>query len=359
MNAVDGLIFSVITGVGIAIDFLLLKRGRKRVQDWLETWFLRFSYVRWSNFGKAEAERAIEILDYHAGRRLWSWRRWRFVTIVGLSMYVAALLWVLLQYVWLTSLDGLDPWQLGNIEEVWTLVSGAALQAVDDRGTAWFAIGRVGSLLLAIFAFALSISFTRFVSKWVVRLSSSALISAVAFVLLLLLHVFLLVIWSSVMTVAIGTLPGLALAIGKGVSIDLMARNVSSLVSEVQKFLSEDPEGSILDPWEVFRPLDFNYVSAWLELKVTRPDSVMVRFWNVDAAVLLTFQALLNLIANGLRILFAFLFVGSFALRPLVHAPILRVWEAILESNKPFFTTVFAILGGLFVLGRKLTMVLG
>jgi len=280
-------------------------------------------------------------------------------------MYVVALFWVLLQYVWLTSIDGLDLWRLSRdlgIDEAWTIVSGAALQAISERGMAWFAIGRGGALLLAVFALALSISFTRLVSKWVVNLSSSALTSAVAFTLLLLLHAFLLVVWSGIMTVAIqvlGALPGFAVALSKGVSIDAIMKGVSEAISQVRSFLSEDPQNSIFDPWEVFRPLDFYYLAAWLDQKVTRPDLALIKYWDIDAAVLLTFQALLNVVANGLRIMFAIAFLVTLAFRPLVHTPILRVWEAILESNRPFFTTVFGILGGIFVLSRKLAAVLG
>ena len=34
-------------------DFWIGKKGEKRVRDWLETWWLRLSYVRWSGAANA------------------------------------------------------------------------------------------------------------------------------------------------------------------------------------------------------------------------------------------------------------------------------------------------------------------
>jgi hypothetical protein len=55
-------------GVGAFIDFYIGKRGQQRVRDWLETWWIRLSYVRWGNFGRQEALFAMQV----DGSALWS-----------------------------------------------------------------------------------------------------------------------------------------------------------------------------------------------------------------------------------------------------------------------------------------------
>jgi hypothetical protein len=70
-------------GVGAFIDFWIGKRGDKRVRDWLETWWLRFSYVNVKNFGREEALYAIAILDSLFGQRLASGRRLTAVAVAA------------------------------------------------------------------------------------------------------------------------------------------------------------------------------------------------------------------------------------------------------------------------------------
>jgi hypothetical protein len=73
-------------GVGAFIDFWIGQRGQRRVRDWLETWWLRFSDVRWDNFGREEALFAVRIMDRLFGRRLLSFRR---LTITTLSIFAS------------------------------------------------------------------------------------------------------------------------------------------------------------------------------------------------------------------------------------------------------------------------------
>ena len=61
--------------VGAFIDFYIGKPGQQRVRDRLETWWLRFSYVRWGNFGREEALFAVQVMDRLFGRRLLSVQR--------------------------------------------------------------------------------------------------------------------------------------------------------------------------------------------------------------------------------------------------------------------------------------------
>ena len=58
--------------VGAFIDFYIGKPGQQRVRSWLETWWLRLSYVRWGNLGREEALFAVQVMDRLFGRRLFS-----------------------------------------------------------------------------------------------------------------------------------------------------------------------------------------------------------------------------------------------------------------------------------------------
>jgi hypothetical protein len=77
-------------GVGSFIDFYIGKRGQQRVRSWLETWWLRLSYVQWDNLGREEARFAVAVMDRLFGDRLFSVRRLIVVTAitVGCCVYL-------------------------------------------------------------------------------------------------------------------------------------------------------------------------------------------------------------------------------------------------------------------------------
>src|SRR5262249_44578637 len=89
------------TAIGGLIDLAMYKAEKKKFQDWLETWWLRFTDVKWSNFSRAEAALAVQILDRWAGARLWSWKRWQFATAVAIAAYVLVILLIISRDLWL------------------------------------------------------------------------------------------------------------------------------------------------------------------------------------------------------------------------------------------------------------------
>ena len=52
-----------LTAAGALIDLALYKSEKEKLKALLEDWWLRFSDVKWSNFGRTEAELAVQILD--------------------------------------------------------------------------------------------------------------------------------------------------------------------------------------------------------------------------------------------------------------------------------------------------------
>ena len=125
------------------IDLAMYQGEKDRLKARLEDWWLRFTDVRWSNFGRREAELAIEIIDRRAGPRLWSWRRWRFAAYVSIAVAVLTAVWVCLRALW----SDVDHFDLSQ-----DLKSPMARLAL-------------GIFALSIFvAFAISLSVTRYVA---------------------------------------------------------------------------------------------------------------------------------------------------------------------------------------------------
>jgi hypothetical protein len=82
-----------VTAIGVLIDLAMYRSEKDKLKALLEDWWLRFTDLKWSNFGRAEAELAVQILDRWAGPRLWSLKRWRFSVSVTAIVLVLSLLW--------------------------------------------------------------------------------------------------------------------------------------------------------------------------------------------------------------------------------------------------------------------------
>lgn len=346
-----------LAAIGAAIDFVMSRAEKKRLNNWLADWWIRFDDIRWSNFGKAEAELAITLLDRYAGARLWSWARWRFVFLVAAAAYVMAVVWTIIRYVWLRSLDGLDLARLTadlGTDAVWRLIAGAAWAVVSIDPLRWLAPEAVVGFAFVLFTFALSFSFTRYVSLLAARASTTAARTIAAFTALLALHLFLLLVWGSVMHLVGGFAVGLPnLLIDAPLAGLPLDRAMAEYTESVRENLTDLTRSA--KPLDFLDMLSFLRVDAVTDLldgnaEVLTPP-LEARF--VVLFVFLSFQAIMNLVANGIRLVFALLFLSSFVFRPLVQKPISRLWLAILESGKPFFTTLFGILGAVFVLLRE------
>jgi|HubBroStandDraft_4_1064222.scaffolds.fasta_scaffold177132_2 hypothetical protein len=93
------------SAVGVFIDFYIGKSGQRRVKDRLETWWIKFSDIRWDTIGRAESEFAIHFMDRFFGKRLISIKRWLVVSITTI---------VITGYVVVGGLMLADPADLGK-----------------------------------------------------------------------------------------------------------------------------------------------------------------------------------------------------------------------------------------------------
>ena len=102
--------------MGAFIDFWLGKRGEERFRGWLETWWLRLSYVRWGTLGRDEALFAVQVIERLFGRRLLSIRRFASTAAIIFSSFCL----VAVHYV----IEGLPiPWDImGELNNLLWLV---------------------------------------------------------------------------------------------------------------------------------------------------------------------------------------------------------------------------------------------
>ena len=310
-----------LAAIGGLIDLAMYQAEKDRLKARLEDWWLRFTDVRWSNFGRREAELAIEIIDRRAGPRLWSWRRWRFAAYVSLAVAVLTAVWVCLRALW-SDVD-LD---LSRDLEV--------------------PIGRLalGIFALSIFvAFAISLSVTRYVAVLAARVSTTPVRTALSFAVLLVVHVLLLIYWS----VVIYDLQAALMVV--------LMRCLTLLGVEGFDFFSDGDLGQRMSTCSALvlagsgaRGAEggAGQWSALFSLSHTK--------FTVTIVWLYAFKVAMDIVANGLRILLALVFLSSFLFRPLIQAPISRLWYGAMASDRPVFTLLFgttgAIIGAIQVL---------
>ena len=69
--------------------------------------------------------------------------------------------------------------------------------------------------------------------------------------------------------------------------------------------------------------------------------------FTVTIVWLYAFKVAMDIVANGLRILLALVFLSSFLFRPLIQAPISRLWYGAMASDRPVFTLLFGATGAI------------
>jgi hypothetical protein len=298
-----------LAAIGAVIDFLMSRKQKRQLNDWLSEWWVRFDDVRVKNFGRVEAELAISILDRYAGRSLWSRQRWLAVFYVSAAAYCFAVVWCFVRSVLTVGADrGVD----------------IAVTMALNAGTEWFALNAWQMMLGAIIAFALSLSVTRGIALVAARACRGTVTTVLSFALLLFVHVLLLLYWTSfsmLVLVALNNFP---------IDLDDPWKGIKNKIDFVLSVYPSWAEQS----WRmVFGPLYFDSHYYMKEPLVT---------------VLFVFKSMLDILANGLRIAFALVFLGSYLFRPLIQAPLSLVWERIVSTEKPFFATTFGIVAAIW-----------
>jgi hypothetical protein len=170
-------------GVGAFIDFYIGKRGQQRVRSWMETSWLRLSYVRWGNLGAEEALFAVQVIDRLFGRRLFSIRR-----ITAVAIVISASLCAILGVFVLNEMPILGFWN--SFVKLYVLLN----------------------LFFIVSAVAVSLSITRFAAIWVASIITKApYLNFLGFAFLLFLQYVMLSWWSPTIVAAHNLISGIAL----------------------------------------------------------------------------------------------------------------------------------------------------
>jgi hypothetical protein len=318
--------------VGAAIDFLLRKGEKERLNDWLIRWWVRFEDVKWTNFGRKDAEFAIGILDRYAGARLWSWKRWRFTLSVGAFAAIVSLVW---------SAYGL--YLIASVK-----VNGTAIGLPPDMLKQVLSSFNYEGFILMTMGFALSISVTRLISTAAARRSDGKLETALTFSVVLALHLFLFVVWTNFVLAALyDFLEFLSRLRHQDPSSALGGAWAGTTVSILGHFV-RDPLGSVT-PYRVFsdaRAIVSVAADPTLSEDVRR---TIISVFSYTAAREM-FAHILDWLSFGLRITIALVVLGSLMIGTIIKPLISRAWEGAIESRKPLFTLLFTVLGAVVAL---------
>jgi hypothetical protein len=291
-----------LTAFGGLIDFMMYNSEKDKLKALLEDWWLRFTYVRWSNFGRAEAELAIQLLDRWAEPRLWSWKRWRFSTVVTLLVFLLTITYTFVR-----------------LPEQYQLA---------------MAINQSPLILPSIVTFALSLSVTRIIALLVAQLCKGRVTSVSVFIALLGLHVLLLLYWSAILFLLERQSTLIVMYFTQRLS-GASGMSWSDVYFKFSDVLNELPERGLPRGWHYF----FGPIRSESDLQ---------------QANLYTFKVAMDIVANGVRIFLAFVFLSSFVFRPLVQEPLSRLWYGAINSSKPTFTILFGALGAIIAAGKAL-----
>jgi hypothetical protein len=315
-------------GLGAVID-LALYRDRKKVEAYGRAWRRRFIRVKWSNFGRRESEEAISLLDKLAGTRLLSWRRLEASLIVLACSATLAITATLVA----TAISAM------RSSKPWVDVFSAIWQRGDNQ------VQRIALYVLSLtFLLALSLTVLRLIAGVVARFAPRGLAGFCFFLGLAAVHVLLLLFWENVVTF-VASVPMFVIG-----TVNEGTFPLADLWSHFRYTAIESP----MDHWRsMFHLLRFDFSHPFTRLG---PQAEIVPPTPISAAQeiggLIRLQ--MDFASNGVRLLFAGAFLSSYLFGAALQPFISRVWEGLIRTKKPFFTSIFAGFGGIFALVQAL-----
>lgn len=301
--------FGGMTAIGGLID-LLLYRDRKRVESWMIDWWIRFDDVGFRNFGQKEAARFIEVQDAIVGSRFWSRSRLRALSGILLSALLLSLVWITIEGVVRNS-----GYTFESIKDYWAYWSW-------PHASEW--VAATTSILVTTLLFSVSLYLTRSVALFVSRVALSAVSGIALFSVSIVLQCLIVVYWNRVL------LPFVLDFIGESIA-NLTAGHFFGYTNDLIELIADylmHPVSTIETGWLFLLSFESPLISAGHDLARM-------------------YKALLDLFATGLRIGFAMAFLGSYLFTALFKPMTGRLWEGLIESKKPLFTSVFGGIGAI------------
>jgi hypothetical protein len=288
--------------VGAFIDFYVGKPGQRRVRDWLETWWLKFSEFRWGTLGRDEAVFALAIIDRQFGNRLFSARRMTATSILMVLLNIIILVHIIVQY--------------------------TAVVGVFGGSTDWYSFRQIyfWIFLACLFISAtLSFSLTRFASaKIVTILTEFPFLNLFGLLLLVCFQYALLCYWTpTVDTIRYTTINQVAYPC-YFYACDYSPFGITEMLSSLRRLFTSL---RALSPSLQMH----NFVSAF-----SYPSEPL----SVTEVFQFRLSTLLSAFIFVARLSITAIFITSFFLQTL-QGPIMTLWARVIESDKPVFTLVF------------------
>lgn len=305
--------------VGVLIDTAMRKHERENLKNRLIEWWIKFDNMQLRSFGKAETRMVIDYIDTHAGRTLLSRQRWTFVRRVVLWCAALSILWTVIQFAQSMGTPTSGP---GDTQ---------ALEASHLLG-----------IVLLIFAFGVSVSLTRSIAVATSALCTNPVTTVLAFSGLLVLHVVILLVWSEGFLQAV-------LGFSFTFAGDLAATGGASLSGSAGAALHASL-GYL--GYHAARVLHGDFREIWPALFAAHP----VTLQNAVYTALAVLVDMLDMVANGARILFALVFLGSFLMPRVLKELASRLWEGLIEADRPVFTILLGAVGFIVLIGYILVV---
>jgi len=288
-------VFGIVTAIGTIYQVGWIKKDDDaRIKDALGRWFAWVKSWPYKYFAQAEANRFLEILDRYAGDKFWTRKRWAFAGKVFLFCLLLALAW---------TFASVAAWMhRGRLHFDWWHVYHYTFSAL--------------FVLLLIPIFAISISVTRLITSFVSRGANTGATAALAFFALLGIHVILFVYWSTI--------------------VFAIAFVAAIFITELWSMLRGEVEfPSIAYIWR-------SVTSIWMD-HLGEVRFILDGFGTTQSPayaathIVLILKFFLDIFANGIRIIFALVFVGSYVVPIAVQIPLVNAWERAAGSDKPLF----------------------
>lgn len=280
-------IIIIFAGSGAIIDFIIGKRGQKEIIRYLESIWLRLSYVNLHNLAQLEATFALRIIDIIFGSIFFTIHR--LMSTIGFALSCTLL--------WIIAVNLNDP------------------QAYSGRPINFAAI----RLTISLISFAVSISATRWVTKFVAEVGARTILGNATLVLsLLVMQYVLLVLWVETFGITVNTLSKV-IAYGKIEPYDYIT------LTDRFYAIFEDP---------------LYYLDGYYAYIIGK--HYLLNFWNGWFGIYNTIVEMSVYFSSLFRLLLFILYLMSILANFLKNS-LLFIIERLVEYDKPIFTI---ILGG-------------
>jgi hypothetical protein len=284
--------------VGRFIDFYIGNTRQKALKEWVLKGWVAFEDMRWHNFSQNEARTFIFWFDRAFGERLLSWRRLTScVAVFTAYVVVYVVVYEIYRRDW-SHLPQPTPEYAESTEALYALLFGCTL-------------------------FGFAMSFTRWTSVMTIKLASKGRLGFAAYVLLLVFHYELFVLWRPIVEAGV--------FYARATSVHAALEHASESAVSLYRYQLNWHLGGILS-------VDFEYFEKLARLGHS----------NYYPAIhgAFVWAAELEMWTGGaLRLIFGSILFLSFVMREVLSRAFSTLWARVYEDEKGVFTLLLGATG--------------